>query len=257
MNRYPYFPFYPNDFVSDDNVDSMSTLGLGAYIRLLCKAWHQEPVASLPNDQSRLAQWAKLDKEDWSKVGGEVLAAFTLGRDGRLHQKRMKVEYQKLREQSKAKSQAGLKGALTRWPNGSAIAKPKHSHSNATDPPLAKDGYTSSSSISSSKTPEGVGVSPSPKDDPKTVSDAMTFARNWISAECMAFIRSGPAAFERLIIRLGKDEAVRQVQEAMGKPDVGNPFTWLEGKLDKQSAAKAVKESAAPARLTKAWVSDV
>lgn len=150
MNRYPYFPFYPNDFISDDNVDSMSTLGLGAYIRLLCKAWHQELVATLPNDDAKLAQWAKLSQDQWATVRDEVLLAFTLGRDGRLHQKRMKSEYQKLRERSKERSSAGLKGAEAKKLRGIAIAEPKLCNSSADIQPQATADMSPSSSISPS-----------------------------------------------------------------------------------------------------------
>lgn len=87
--------------------------------------------------------------------------------------------------------------------------------------------------------------------DAAAFSSASTFARNWISANCPSFLRSGVSPFTRLIQRLGKAEAAKQVEQAMAKPDVGNPFSWLEAKLDKQSASKSANETSRPRRLTK------
>lgn len=87
MAKPPYFPFYPKDFAADDAVELMSTKAVGAYILLLCKAWHQDPPASLPNDDRVLARWSRLEPDDWREVKPEVVAAFTVGSDGRLHQK--------------------------------------------------------------------------------------------------------------------------------------------------------------------------
>jgi hypothetical protein len=81
--------------------------------------------------------------------------------------------------------------------------------------------------------------------DATSQSDARTFAVNWITKECPSFLRSGPAAFVRLICRLGKEEAVRQVQEVMADADVGNPFAYLEAKLDNQRARQKGKAGGA------------
>lgn len=69
-------------------------------------------------------------------------------------------------------------------------------------------------------------------------AEARTQAANWITAECPSFLRSGVAPFTRLILRLGRDEAVRQVQEAQADANVGNPFSYLEAKLDNQHARR-------------------
>jgi hypothetical protein len=72
------------------------------------------------------------------------------------------------------------------------------------------------------------------------MGDARRFAQAWVTANAPSFLRSFET-FARLVVRLGKADAEKQVREAMAKPDVGNPFTWLEGKLDKQSAARSIK----------------
>lgn len=128
MNRPPFFAFYPSDFANDINVESMSTLQVGAYILLLCKAWQAEPPASLPSDDALLARLARVDLAVWLEIKDGVLVAFRPGTDGRLHNKRLRLEYDKASRLIRDKSRAGQKGAERRWsngrPNGSAIADP-------------------------------------------------------------------------------------------------------------------------------------
>lgn len=128
MNRPPYFAFYPADFANDINVESMSTLQVGAYILLLCKAWQAEPPASLPSDDAVLARLARVELAVWLEIKDGVLVAFRPGTDGRLHSKRLRLEYDKASRLIRDKSKAGQKGAEKRWcnsnANGSAIAEP-------------------------------------------------------------------------------------------------------------------------------------
>jgi uncharacterized protein YdaU (DUF1376 family) len=157
VNRYPYIPLYVNDFVTDEHVDDMSTLALGAYWRLIFKAWHQTPVGSIPNDDDKLAQWSRLSHEDWEKVRKSVLAAWELGDDNKFHQKRLEREFKKLKRNSKVRSSAGSKGAETRWGKRKRIAKLKQSHGDATPEPMAKNSLSSSISSSSSSPPSPPG----------------------------------------------------------------------------------------------------
>jgi len=98
---FPYFPFYPDDFSSDAMVEAMSTTAVGCYALLLCKAWRETPPGTLPDNDWLLARWARCPINGdvclcWDDLKREVLAAFTLGEDGRWHQKRMELEYQKM-----------------------------------------------------------------------------------------------------------------------------------------------------------------
>lgn len=129
----PYFHFYPNDFSSDRNVEAMTAEEVGAYILLICKSWSEEPVASIPDDDRILSRWARMSPERWSACRASVLAAFKLGKDGRWHQKRLRLEYDKLRRIQKNRSESGKLGAEKRHGksridntlDGSAIAAPK------------------------------------------------------------------------------------------------------------------------------------
>jgi uncharacterized protein YdaU (DUF1376 family) len=113
--RPPYFPFYPNDFACDGVVEAMTTEEVGAYILLLCKAWREEPVGSIPSTDGVLARWARLTPDRWEACKPAVLRAFTLRADSRLYQKRLEQEWQKLRGFARKKSQAGKAGANARW----------------------------------------------------------------------------------------------------------------------------------------------
>lgn len=128
MDRPPFFAFYPADFANDINVEAMSTLQVGAYLLLLCKAWQADPPASLPTDDQVLARFARVSAEVWAEIKLGVLVPFRLGTDQRLHNRRLRLEYDKALNLIRAKQEAGKKGAENRWSNkaknGSAIAEP-------------------------------------------------------------------------------------------------------------------------------------
>ena len=113
--RPPYFNFYVDDFSSDGNVEAMTTEEVGAYILLLCKAWREEPTASLPNDDRTLARWARLTGAQWEANKAAVLRPFSLRADGRLYQKRLRKEYEKLQDSRRRKSEAASSAAKERW----------------------------------------------------------------------------------------------------------------------------------------------
>lgn len=86
--RLDYMPLWIADFLADDNVEVMSTEQRGAYLMLLMRGWHQQPPASLPNDEIRLAKWAGVSASRWAKLREEVMKPFDSGADGRFYQKR-------------------------------------------------------------------------------------------------------------------------------------------------------------------------
>jgi len=123
----PWFPFYPDAFTSDEVVEAMNTLEVGAYILLLCKAWKSDPPGSLPDDDTVLARYARLDPQVWSAAKPRVMAAFNLGKDSRWHQKRLRNEYALASQRIRSLSERGKKGASKRWKtpsiDASAIAE--------------------------------------------------------------------------------------------------------------------------------------
>lgn len=129
----PYFPLYVLDFAASGKVEAMSTEAVGAYILLLCKAWHATPPCSLPADDQTLARWARLGDDAWSRVKASVVAAWELRADGRLYQPRLEIEWRKFRELQRARQEAGRRGGYAK--KAASVAEPQPSHSNATAPP--------------------------------------------------------------------------------------------------------------------------
>ncbi len=115
MDRPPYFAFYPADFANDIHVEAMSTLQVGAYVLLLCKAWQADPPASLPNDDQILARFARVDAAVWQEIKAGVLVPFRLGTDKRLHSKRLRLEYDEALKRMKANRSKAQTAARVRW----------------------------------------------------------------------------------------------------------------------------------------------
>jgi uncharacterized protein YdaU (DUF1376 family) len=108
---FPYFQFYVKDFAGDGKVEAMTTCEVGAYILLLCKAWHETPPATIPADDRVLARWTRLNPAEWAECREAVLSCFRDCGDGRLINTRMRKEYDRLRGKSKKAAAA----AAERW----------------------------------------------------------------------------------------------------------------------------------------------
>lgn len=136
MAKLPYFQFYVADFANDGRVAAMTAREVGAYILLLCKAWHEEPIGSIPDNDVVLARWARMSAKTWEACKAQVLACFELRDDGRWHQKRMQAEAEKAHATSAARAEAGKKGGLRKWRDkenrdGKDLAQPEPGHSPA------------------------------------------------------------------------------------------------------------------------------
>jgi uncharacterized protein YdaU (DUF1376 family) len=110
MSRPSFFAFYPADFANDIHVEAMSTLQVGAYVLLLCKAWQSDPPASLPNDDQILARLARVDAVIWQEIKAGVLVPFRLGADGKLHSKRLRQEHEAAQKRMRIAKENGRKG---------------------------------------------------------------------------------------------------------------------------------------------------
>lgn len=111
--KYPYFPFYVDDFLSSAKVLMMSPAARGCYIMLLCRAWHEDPPASLPNDDAVLAAYSGTALADWLSVKPAVLACFTL-RNERLFNVRLQIEHDRLERKKAGASKAGRESGKSR-----------------------------------------------------------------------------------------------------------------------------------------------
>jgi uncharacterized protein YdaU (DUF1376 family) len=227
MASPPYFAFYPKDFSADHLVESMTTLQVGAYILLLCKAWQADPPASLPADDAVLARLARLSPAEWSAAKAAVLAPFKLGSDNRYHQKRLRQEHGRAVAVRKARAEAGRKGGRPKKvrdgpppekANGLALLKQTQSKT------LSDSGSNSDSS--SGKRGQG-GKGPAPPDG---------FADFWAAYPRKVARKAAAEAWARL----APDEALRgrilaAVEAQKRSPGwlkdggqyVPHPATWL------------------------------
>jgi uncharacterized protein YdaU (DUF1376 family) len=65
-------PFYVDDWLSSDAVESFSLEQQAVYLRLLLRQWKARD-GMLPKDEASLARWSGLGAK-WPKVGRPVLA---------------------------------------------------------------------------------------------------------------------------------------------------------------------------------------
>ena len=81
---YPWFWFYPADFLSSQKVRVMTTAEVGAYFTLLCYAWMNDPPAHLPNDEDHLRELCKMTPEEWNAARKHIMACWKETDDGKL-----------------------------------------------------------------------------------------------------------------------------------------------------------------------------
>ena len=141
-NKSPAFQFYPKDWLADPDVMCMTMAERGVYITLLCYLWESEGEMEL----DQIKKLLKGHKRALLSLDN-VLVKFQI-RSNMVTHKRLTKERIKQQEYSVNRREAGKKGAEKRW----------HSHSLAMNLPLAKNGFSSSSSIATA-TAEG-GVDP-------------------------------------------------------------------------------------------------
>lgn len=121
LRLWPYFKFYPNDWLTSNTVKLMNAPQLGAYIELLCNAWTEE-TCTLPSDQDALKRLSRWSDEQYGDFG-PVLACFPLTRNRkRRFNPRLFKERQEAIEYRAKQSEGGKKGMEARW-----AEKPQHS----------------------------------------------------------------------------------------------------------------------------------
>ncbi len=164
--KSPAFQFYPSDYLSDENVDSMTLEQQGAYWRLCCHAWKIESplppgsndlngrsttVGRILNDDQRLSKLARMTEDEWAKNKAQILAAFRIDPDGYITQKRLLREWNKQQEFHQQRIEAGKASAKAR------AKKPLNERSNDLNDrstSVQREGNSSSSSSSSSSEEE-------------------------------------------------------------------------------------------------------
>lgn len=92
MTKPRAFLFDVDNWLGSITVEEMSGDAVKAYLYLLCRSWHEIPMATLPKDDARLARMAKLSPDQWDRVRSEVLPRFQTDGNGRLFNARLKKE---------------------------------------------------------------------------------------------------------------------------------------------------------------------
>ncbi len=150
----PAFMFYVDDFACDGKVEAMTAAEVGAYVLLLCKAWKESPVGSIPNSDRILARWCRMSESEWQSCRESILSPFKLGKDGRWHQKRMEEEFKKVKKNREVRKKAGKTGAEKRWQTHSKrIANASDNQESANAEAMTKNSLSSSSSSINSLSP--------------------------------------------------------------------------------------------------------
>jgi len=113
-NKSPAFQFYPGDFLSDENVISMTFEERGIYITLLCSCWIQ---GSIPADPSKILRL--LPGFTGDELPMIIMDRFQEmeGNPERLINNRLEKERQKQEDFREIKSESGKRGAQKRWEN--------------------------------------------------------------------------------------------------------------------------------------------
>src|SRR5438128_12377495 len=89
--RHPVMPLFPQRFFGD--TAEIPGDAAAYYLVLLAHAWMRG--GSLPSDDDALRLLARCDVRRWGRIKHHVLAFWTVGEDGRLHQKRLDAEWER------------------------------------------------------------------------------------------------------------------------------------------------------------------
>lgn len=104
--RFPYLPFYVDDWLSSDSIAGFTLEQEGAYLRLLLRQW-KAPDGQLPKDEALLAGYSKLGAR-WRKVGRPILQRCFVERASGYVNERLRSIWLRVREKSsKARAAAG------------------------------------------------------------------------------------------------------------------------------------------------------
>jgi len=94
MSEFPSLPLFTDSFIADTG--HLTAHQTGAYLMLLMMAWRM-PDCRLPDDDLKLARWARVDPRIWPRTKPVVMDFWTL-KDGFWSQKRLMKERDSVRK---------------------------------------------------------------------------------------------------------------------------------------------------------------
>lgn len=157
-------------FASEDELEAMNALELGAFVRLSWRSWRRDPACSLPLDHGVLAAWARVSPDVWPSVSPRVLAPFTLRSGGLLVNPRAQEAFGRLQKSGQRRSAAGAAAASARWGHsGRSPPEPGNEMRPACDSHAGRRAPASSPPAPSlSAERSEFGSAPAPKRSPST-----------------------------------------------------------------------------------------
>lgn len=112
MSAFPTLPLFTDAFIADTG--HLSATETGAYLMLLMVAWRTSDCR-LPDDDSRLAKWARVDLRTWRRIKATVMGFWTLA-DGAWSQKRLLKEREAVTKRAEAARSNGTVGGRSKRP---------------------------------------------------------------------------------------------------------------------------------------------
>lgn len=106
MSAYPSLPLFTDAFIADTG--HLSAQETGAYMMLLMVAW-RSPACRLPDDDDKLARWARVDRRTWLRIKRSVMEFWVLI-DGAWSQKRLSKEREIVSKRADAARENGKQG---------------------------------------------------------------------------------------------------------------------------------------------------
>lgn len=106
MAQYPAFPLWTDAYLADTS--HLTTIEHGAYLLLLMTMWRA--AGSLPNDDKKLARYARLNAGQWERLKPSLMPFFDVVGD-EIRQGRLTDELAFVKQKSKSQS----KNARARW----------------------------------------------------------------------------------------------------------------------------------------------
>jgi uncharacterized protein YdaU (DUF1376 family) len=88
VSSFPHLPLFTDAFIADTG--HLSAQETGAYLMLLMMAW-RVPECRLPDNDDKLARWARVDRRTWLRIKPTVMEFWTLA-EGFWVQKRLSKE---------------------------------------------------------------------------------------------------------------------------------------------------------------------
>jgi uncharacterized protein YdaU (DUF1376 family) len=107
--KFPYFPFYPADWLSGQRARAMSAEERGYYIDILCWMWKDHEACSLPDEPVTICRMLGIRPAKWKQLRSvfiEGSAPVFFEKDGKIFSERLQKEWKKTREKSEKNSQA-------------------------------------------------------------------------------------------------------------------------------------------------------